>query len=86
MRTFTTILCVAGLGMASVAIAADTENTADDRIRDNSTQRIVNPERTPTTTIDDTSGNDSQDHTDQAPAGTSSRDETGSTSNPRQAR
>ena len=86
MRTFTTILCVAGLGMASMAIAADTENTADDRIRDNSTQRIVNPERTPTTTIDDTSGNGSQDHTDQAPAGTSSRDESDRTSNPRQAR
>ena len=86
MRTFTTILCVAGLSMANAAIAADTDNTVDDRIRDNSTQRIVNPERTPTTTIDDTSGNGPQDHTDQAPAGTSSRDETGSTSNPRQAR
>ena len=86
MRTFTTILCVAGLGMASVGIAADTDNTVDDRIRDNSTQRIVNPERTPTTTIDDTSSKGSQDRTDQAPAGTSSRDESGSTSNPRQAR
>ena len=85
MRTFTTILCAAGLSMASVATAADTDDTADDRIKDNSTQRIVNPERTPTT-IDDTSGNGSRDHTDQAPVGTSSRDESDRTSNPRQAR
>lgn len=86
MRTFTTMLCIAGLGMVSMAVAADADNTADGRIRDSSTQRIVNPERTPTTTIDDTSGNGSQDRTDQAPAGTSSRDESDSISNPSQAR
>ena len=56
MRPSTAILCAACFGF-SLATAADQRNQANGGSSDNSTQRIVNPERTPTTSTDGTASN-----------------------------
>lgn len=56
MRSSTAILCAACFSF-SLATAADQGNPANDGSSDNSTQRIVNPKRTPTTSTDGTASN-----------------------------
>ena len=57
MRPSTAILCAACFGFSLAATAADQGNPANDGSSDNSTQRIVNPKRTPTTSTDGTASN-----------------------------
>lgn len=51
MRTCTAIMCAAVLGCSSgIAAAANADTNTEGQRKDNSTQRIVSPARTPTNT------------------------------------
>lgn len=81
MRLLTALLCAAGLGAGIPAMAGDRADQANGAVKDNSTQRIVNPERTPTTDIEETQdGPVSRNR--QNPAGNATDRETGDTARP----